>query len=77
MLIPVNDRGEGNACIAFRDEDIEVPVVGRGGGTHRRKIFRARVFTTTRFHTANTALATLSSLTSPLQVLTEVVRVIE
>lgn len=77
MLIPVNDRGEGNACIAFRDEDIEVPVVGRGGGVLIRKIFRARVFTTTRFHTANTALATLSSLTSPLQVLTEVVRVIE
>lgn len=77
MLIPVNDRGEGNACIAFKDEDIVVPVVGKKGGGETRKIFRARVFTTTRFHTANTALATLSSLTSPLQVLTEVVRVIE
>lgn len=47
VLIPVNDRGEGDARIAFRDEDIEVPVVGTRGRreTKTRKIFRARVLT--------------------------------
>jgi hypothetical protein len=64
----------------FTNDDIPVQVVKPGSKTSdtiTRKSFRARVFTTTRFHTANAVLATLSALTSPLQVLTEVVRVIE